>query len=414
MLTGSRIINFRRRMHKHRPGQNRSFVAILIGACSFNVGPSGLAQIWVQTKAPTNYWQCVASSADGTVLAAAAGQNKLIGNFPGGVFISTNAGADWFEANLPANNFYSGIASSADGSRLAVTYNNGGVYYSMDYGVDWSFNSTIFPQAFGGLAHNIASSADGAKLAVSCSMIYTSTNGGVTWTSNNIAGPRYASIASSADGNKLAVASLSAPEIYLSTNAGLTWITNMVTNGDFQDIASSADGSHLIAAGSLQIAGPLYTSSDSGTTWVSNNVRTAWQAVAVSANGDYMAAASWPSAFSLSTNGVWATNSTPVAGQFIASMASSVDGGQWVAALQPGGIYVLQTIRRPQLNLASTSGGFLLSWMVPSTNFVLQQGTDLISWGDLTNTPSLNLTSLQYQVMSPLSNGSEFYRLATP
>ena len=385
-------------------------IAATIGLIiSLTQGVSG--QTWMQTSAPTNNWQSVASSADGNVLAAAAGS--------GGVFISTNSGHNWFPANLPTTNFYSGIASSADGSRMATIFNNGGVYYSTDFGSNWTFNSTYFPLKFGGLAHPIASSADGTKLAVACSMIYTSTNGGATWASNNISGPRYASIASSADGNKLAVASLSASAVYLSTNAGLTWTTNNVPGGAFQDIASSADGSHLIAAGSLQIAGPIYTSSDSGMTWVSNSAPTTWwRTVAASADGTILAAASWPASFSLSTNGVWATNTAPVISQGIVSLASSADGGQWVAAgggsAPQGNIYILQTIRPPQLNLAATSGGFLLSWLVPSTNFVLEQSSDLVSWADLTNAPTLNFTNLKNQVMLSPSDSSGFYRLAIP
>jgi hypothetical protein len=392
----------------------------LMGLCGWLAAASvTFAQTWTPTSAPTNYWQSVASSADGKVLAAAAGHQLSIGNYAGGVFISTNSGADWFQANLPSANFYSGIVSSADGSRLAATFNNGGIYYSTDFGATWSLNSTFFPPKFGGLTHVIASSADGTKLAVSCSMIYMSINGGAAWFSNNIAGPRYASIACSTDGNKLAVASLSASAIYLSTNAGITWTTSNVPNGAFQDMASSADGSRLIAAGSLQIASPIYTSSDSGMTWVSNNTpRTTWQAVAASADGSFMAAAGWPASFSLSTNGVWATNATPVAGQGIVALASSADGGRLVAAsgadTPQGNIYILQTIRPPRLNFAVPGGGLVLSWLVPSTNYVLQQSSDLVAWADLTNPPSLNLTNLQYQVSLSPSNSSGFYRLAIP
>ena len=254
---------------------------------------------------------------------------------------------------------------------------------------------------------------------MSCKMIYTSTNGGVTWVSNNISGPRYASIASSADGNKLAVASLSASSIYLSTNAGMSWTTDNVPNGAFQDIASSADGTRLIAAGSLQIRGPLYISSDSGTTWVSNNAApTTWEAVAASANGTYLAAAAGPTPFELSTNGVWATNTAPVSGQAIVSMALSADGGQLVAAvsgsIQGGNIYILQILRPPVLNLTAAGSGSLLSWLVPSTNFFLQQSADLVSWENFSNTPSLNFTNLQNQIMLSPSNGNSFYRLSTP
>ena len=40
----------------------------------------------------------------------------------------------------------------------------------------------------------------------------------------------------------------------------------------------------------------------------------------------------------------------------------------------------------------------MLSWVVPSTKYVLQQSFDLISWTTVTNTPVLNLTNLQNEV----------------
>jgi hypothetical protein len=50
---------------------------------------------------------------------------------------------------------------------------------------------------------------------------------------------------------------------------------------------------------------------------------------------------------------------------------------------------------------------------VPSTNFVLQQNPDLtaIGWENLTNTPVLNLTNLQNEVILSPSNSSGFFRL---
>ena len=404
-------------MREISSNDNRGLMVILTAIWMFAMTQVVSGQTWMQTRAPTTNWQSVASSADGKILAAAAGRQISVGAYTGGVFISTNSGNDWFQANLPATNFYAGIALSADGSGLATTFINGGIYYSTNLGTTWSFNSTYFPPRYFGPAHTIASSADGTKLAVSCAMIYTSTDGGATWASNNISGPRYASISSSADGNKLAVASLSDTAVYLSTDAGMTWRTNNVPNGAFQDIASSADGSHLIAAGSQQIPGPIYTSSDSGMTWVSNNApKTGWRTVAASADGTFLAAAT--ASISLATNGVWATNTTPTVSGGIVSLASSADGAQLVAAsgsTQPGNIYTLKVIRPPQLKLAPDSGrNIVLSWLVPSTNFVLQQSSDLASWADLTNAPTLNFTNLKNQVMLSPSNSSGFYRLAVP
>jgi hypothetical protein len=47
-------------------------------------------------------------------------------------------------------------------------------------------------------------------------------------------------------------------------------------------------------------------------------------------------------------------------------------------------------------------------------NFVLQQSSDLASWTDMTDTPALNLTNLQNEVVLSPTNGSGFYRLKTP
>ena len=66
------------------------------------------------------------------------------------------------------------------------------------------------------------------------------------------------------------------------------------------------------------------------------------------------------------------------------------------------------------MNILPMSSSVVLSWLIPSTNLVLQQSSDLVSWADVTNPPVLNLTNLQNQVTLPLSGGSGFYRLKTP
>ena len=62
----------------------------------------------------------------------------------------------------------------------------------------------------------------------------------------------------------------------------------------------------------------------------------------------------------------------------------------------------------------SAPSNLTVSWIVPSTNFVLQQSPDLSSWTDVTDTPALNLTNLQNEVVLSPTNGSGFYRLKTP
>ena len=51
---------------------------------------------------------------------------------------------------------------------------------------------------------------------------------------------------------------------------------------------------------------------------------------------------------------------------------------------------------------------------MPSTNFVMQQSSDLLNWADMTNQPVLNLTNLQDEVILPPPGSDVFYRLKSP
>jgi hypothetical protein len=66
------------------------------------------------------------------------------------------------------------------------------------------------------------------------------------------------------------------------------------------------------------------------------------------------------------------------------------------------------------LNVLPAGSNLAISWLIPSTNFVVQQSSDLISWVDLTNTPTLNLTNLNNELIISPTNSSGFYRLNTP
>jgi hypothetical protein len=74
-------------------------------------------------------------------------------------------------------------------------------------------------------------------------------------------------------------------------------------------------------------------------------------------------------------------------------------------------IWTSQAMPTPRLNIAPTNSNLKLSWIVPSTNFVLQQSLDLSSWTNVTDAPALNLTNLQDEVIQSPTNGSGFYRL---
>ena len=224
--------------------------------------------------------------------------------------------------------------------------------------------------------------------------IFTSPDFGMTWITNNVpAGPIgiqsfWSSIASSADGSRLVAAAGgngSSGFIFISTNSGAAWtvtatnIPSGLTAHPWTYVASSADGSRLAAVsaapgpfGETGVLSVLITSTNSGTTWTMNAVPLLdWNAVALSADGN--------------------------------KLAASVEG--------PSGglIYVSQTTPAPILNLSAIDN--VISWLIPSLDFTLQQSPDLLSWTDVTNPPVLNLTNLQNQVTLPPPVGNSFFRL---
>ena len=81
-----------------------------------------------------------------------------------------------------------------------------------------------------------------------------------------------------------------------------------------------------------------------------------------------------------------------------------VSRAQWAA----GG-----AVPGPLLSIGSAGANVGLSWLVPSTSFVLQQSSDLTlaNWVDLTNPPTLNFANLHNQVTLPRLPRNTFYRL---
>jgi hypothetical protein len=70
----------------------------------------------------------------------------------------------------------------------------------------------------------------------------------------------------------------------------------------------------------------------------------------------------------------------------------------------------------PLLTIGRSGAQVCLSWLVPSTSFVLKQNCDLGStnWVNMTNQPTLDFSNLTNQVVVPTPLSNNFYRLATP
>ena len=369
---------------------------------------------WTQTSAPNKYWESIACSADGTKLAALASG--------GGIYTSTNSGVTWTQSSVTANQAWVVIASSADGTKLAAALENNGIYTSTNSGVTWT-------QRLSGWGEwaSIASSADGTKLAATASIylngygypggIITSTNSGVTWIQTSALATNWYGIASSADGTKLAAGfqGVGGGDIYTSTNSGVSWTQTSAPLKLWQAIASSADGTKLVAAA---FNGGIYSSADSGATWTQTSAPNTnyWHSITSSADGTRLAAVAGfqKQIYTSTDSGVtWTLNSAPNTNYWL-SITSSADGTKLAAAVSGGGIWILQTTPTPVMNITPTNGNFTLSWIVPSTNFIVQRCSDLWNWQDMTDTPVLNLSGLQEEMTLSPNGSNSFFRLKTP
>lgn len=285
------------------------------------------------TSASGLYWNGIATSSDGTHMAATVNN--------GDIWLSTDSGAHWTDNTASGTRDWSGIASSANGAKLAATTASGDVWTSTNSGASWTDHTT------GGSSFiAITSSADGTNLAAIGSEgdIYTSTDSGSTWVSNSNGASGnsqqyWMGIASSSDGLKLEAVGIDQGcgcgpyTISLaSTDAGANWADVTTQYGDtgmpgFDSIASSSDGTHLAVTDGASV----YTSVDSGLTWKNATQGSAaanhnFSTIVSSGDGTKLAA-------SVSGNGVWTssdsgatwTNSFPST-QSWSAMAYSTDG----------------------------------------------------------------------------------------
>jgi len=339
--------------------------------------------VWLPTSASGHYWTSIAASADGRKLIAAAVPGELYGHgsYSGGIYTSTNFGADWSSNNVPNSNYWIAVASSADGNRLVA------------------------------MAGYYAGSPSGP--------VWLSTDSGNTWAQTSAPVTNWCSVVSSADGTEL-LAGTFGGLAYLSTNGGTTWIpqTNLPT-GRWRIMSLSADARILMAA-AYQVnsgQGRIYASTNSGAVWTLLNAPTnqLWAAFCSSADGSRLVAVSY-GPFFRSTNfgNTWTSNSSPNLFAKWTSIASSADGNKLaLVAGEPFGIYTSQIMPKPFLDISSSNGKLAISWLVPSTNFILQQNLELATanWVTLTNAPTLNLTNLQDEVTLSPTNSSGFFRL---
>lgn len=219
---------------------------------------------------------------------------------------------------------------------------------SADVPKGYGWTSHDVPGSMGKVLWNsVVCSSDGLDLlaAVKGGYLYTSTDGGSTWTERASAGSRqWSSLASSADGSILYAVAGSA--IFLSMNHGVSWAQRPAGGfGGPSAIACSSNGAKV--AVSITYSDYIYTSTDFGSTWTqrTNSGKRGWSGITMSADGQKLAATSGGvvtnGSVYLSANGGqdW-IECAATAGRKWTSIAGSGDGAVLAATVYGDFVYV--------------------------------------------------------------------------
>jgi hypothetical protein len=270
----------------------------------------------------------------------------------------------------------------------------------------------------------VASSADGRKLyaaefdpTANFGSIYASTNAGVTWNQTSAPSNSWSAVACSADGTKLVAAAGIVPgydnqgPLLFSTNSAKNWTQASVTNESWVSVSISADGTKMVAAA---YNANFFVSTNSGGAWV--QVNASFQDVthvAITPDGTQLLAMGGVLAISADWGESWQQfPRAPISFPFPLCFAISADGNRLVAA-DDSGIYTWHPVlfKPPQLKIDNFGGAPRLSWIVPSSDFLLEETPNLSvpTWVAVSNAPSLDLTTLRNELsISPSLRGSFF------
>ncbi|MDX1951025.1 MAG: hypothetical protein SFY81_02510 [Verrucomicrobiota bacterium] len=351
-------------------------VSLLPGAWT----PHAFSAADPQSVGANQAWTALASSADGTNLVAAVNGGKL--------YTSQDRGTTWTARDSDRD--WKGVASSSNGTNLVAIVSGGQIYTSTDAGATWT------PRDSDRDWISVASSADGTNLvaAVENGKIYTSIDAGLTWTERD-SDRLWSSVASSADGTNL-VAAVSGGKLYTSTNAGAAWMERD-QDRDWVSVASSANGTNLIAAVS---GGKLYISLSAGVDWSEAESERDWASVGTSASGTNLIAAVRNGQLYTSSNlGVtWIPRESNRAWGPVASssdgvnLLAAVDGGRLFSSSDAG---VHWNVAAPELwsCVASSADGANLA--AAGNGSQIYTSSDYgVTWEAQTNSPLANWRAL--------------------
>lgn len=242
-----------------------------------------------------------------------------------------NTGDNWVEQPGSGDRQWTRICSSADGMKIAAAVSAGQIYTSTDGGVSWTARDSNRSW------NSISCSDDGTRLVatVNGGLCYFSTDSGLTWTPRGDTRSWFAACMS-ADGS-IVYAVVTNGWIFRFTDDGMTQSPMNTTNRGWRGVACSADGTKIAACATGDF---IYTSPDSGITWTQRAVSHGWKDIVSSADGRVLAA--FPSSQQIHVSTDYGVTWTPRdSNRGWVGLACSADGTRMAAAVAINGrIYI--------------------------------------------------------------------------
>ena len=314
----------------------------------------GAAASWTQVDSQRD-WASVAMSSTGQYQTAVVAGGKI--------YVNSNYGAHGAWTETESNRAWISVAvSGATGRYQTAVAQNAQIYINANFGAGaWS----AVDSSRNWVSVTVSSDGKYQSAAVATSgQVYFSRDYGATWSTTaglDIMGNRWQDVAVSAETGAVQVTCVSGGYLYVSSDGmGANWVSTPVsidgvvpqaTNRVWQAVAVSANGQYGLACVNN---GYLYRSVNSGATWVSSDINIDnngiqasprwWQDVGISANGKYQVACSLNSGnifYSKNYGASW-TSLTAAGSRAWSSVALSENGGTISATTNDatGGVWV--------------------------------------------------------------------------
>ena len=196
---------------------------LAVGWNSTHYGSSNYGQNWTNRNIAGYYYGAAISS---------SGQYQTVLRNSARILISNDYGATFTESNLTIATNWRKVAMSSDGAIQVATNQFNGVYYSSNYGVDWTLIKS-------GNAWAVGMSSNGQYITISNAdtngpgYLYVSSNYGATWT--QVDASRYWETISIDSTGQFQVASTRTEGVYISDNFGSNWSKTGLSNTAWTD-----------------------------------------------------------------------------------------------------------------------------------------------------------------------------------